>query len=203
MARLISGKEVSREVLDGIKAGIAAARGKHADFSAGLAIVQVGDLAESNVYIGKKIQSCKDVGIDARLVKLSKSSTQSQVLETVNSLNADSSIHGIIVQLPLDTNQTIDSHLVTNSISAEKDVDGLTSLNAGHLAQGDLARCIPPCTPNGCMELIKKSGGCQLSAGAFSACLAKNTEVFCQGMTRLLDLKYNFNVYILFLYLVR
>lgn len=47
---------------------------------------------------------------------------------------------------------------VTNAVSERKDVDGLTAVNAGHLAQGDLSRCIPPCTPNGCMELIKRSG---------------------------------------------
>uniref|UniRef100_A0A672PK57 formate--tetrahydrofolate ligase n=1 Tax=Sinocyclocheilus grahami TaxID=75366 RepID=A0A672PK57_SINGR len=86
-------------------------------------------------------------------------------------LNEDSKIHGLIVQLPLDSVHTINTERIINSVAPEKDVDGLTSINAGKLARGDLGDCFIPCTPNGCMELIKQTGetntsrlqsGCQL-----------------------------------------
>uniref|UniRef100_A0A8C1KZA3 formate--tetrahydrofolate ligase n=1 Tax=Cyprinus carpio TaxID=7962 RepID=A0A8C1KZA3_CYPCA len=73
-------------------------------------------------------------------------------------LNEDSKIHGLIVQLPLDSVHTINTERIINSVAPEKDVDGLTSINAGKLARGDLGDCFIPCTPNGCMELIKQTG---------------------------------------------
>lgn len=75
-------------------------------------------------------------------------------------LNSDKSVHGIIVQLPFDSTEPIDAHYITNLISAEKDVDGLTTINAGNLLHGQVGggHAFIPCTPNGCLELIKKSG---------------------------------------------
>ena len=81
-----------------------------------------------------------------------------QLKATIERLNADSSVHGMIVQLPLDTVNEIDAEEVLNSINPEKDVDGLNSENAAKLCRGDLKDCIIPCTPNGCLQLIKKTG---------------------------------------------
>uniref|UniRef100_A0A672PJW4 formate--tetrahydrofolate ligase n=1 Tax=Sinocyclocheilus grahami TaxID=75366 RepID=A0A672PJW4_SINGR len=92
-------------------------------------------------------------------------------MRRVMEVNEDSKIHGLIVQLPLDSVHTINTERIINSVAPEKDVDGLTSINAGKLARGDLGDCFIPCTPNGCMELIKQTGetntsrlqsGCQL-----------------------------------------
>ena len=83
-----------------------------------------------------------------------------QLKATIERLNSDSSIHGMIVQLPLDTVNEIDAEEVLNSINPEKDVDGLNSENAARLCRGDLKDCIIPCTPNGCLQLIKKTGSC-------------------------------------------
>ncbi|KAH3846726.1 hypothetical protein DPMN_089028, partial [Dreissena polymorpha] len=80
------------------------------------------------------------------------------IIKTVERLNLDPTVHGIIVQLPLDTSSPVDTHLVTNSIRPDKDVDGLHQVNAGKLARGDLEDCILPCTPRGCLELILKTG---------------------------------------------
>uniref|UniRef100_A0A8C2HQU4 formate--tetrahydrofolate ligase n=1 Tax=Cyprinus carpio TaxID=7962 RepID=A0A8C2HQU4_CYPCA len=79
-------------------------------------------------------------------------------MHRVMEVNEDSKIHGLIVQLPLDSVHTINTERIINSVAPEKDVDGLTSINAGKLARGDLGDCFIPCTPNGCMELIKQTG---------------------------------------------
>uniref|UniRef100_A0A671XDV3 formate--tetrahydrofolate ligase n=1 Tax=Sparus aurata TaxID=8175 RepID=A0A671XDV3_SPAAU len=79
-------------------------------------------------------------------------------VECITEVNENSSFHGLIVQLPLDSIHKIDTEKVTNAVAPEKDVDGLTSINAGKLSRGDLGDCFIPCTPNGCMELIRQTG---------------------------------------------
>ncbi|XP_048732585.1 C-1-tetrahydrofolate synthase, cytoplasmic-like isoform X1 [Ostrea edulis] len=158
MANILSGKDVSEEIRGRLKADIESFKQNAPNFLPGLAIVQVGGREDSNVYIGQKLKNAAAVGVNASHVKLSQTASQTEVLETVEKLNNDPSVHGIIVQLPLDTVNDIDAHLVTNTIKPEKDVDGLHESNAGKLARGDLEGCIFPCTPRGCLELIKKSG---------------------------------------------
>uniref|UniRef100_A0A3Q2DN64 methenyltetrahydrofolate cyclohydrolase n=1 Tax=Cyprinodon variegatus TaxID=28743 RepID=A0A3Q2DN64_CYPVA len=80
-----------------------------------------------------------------------------QVLQSIMSVNENLSVHGLIVQLPLDSVNRIDTELITNAVSPDKDVDGC--INAGKLSRGDLNDCFIPCTPNGCMELIRQTGG--------------------------------------------
>ena len=84
--------------------------------------------------------------------------SESEVLTKIDSLNADPSVHGILVQMPLDSDSAIDGHLVTNRVLPSKDVDGLTTVNEGRVATGDLNTGFVPCTPAGCLNLIKKSG---------------------------------------------
>ncbi|MBZ3891789.1 C-1-tetrahydrofolate synthase, cytoplasmic [Sciurus carolinensis] len=81
-----------------------------------------------------------------------------QVLKNITSLNEDSTVHGLLVQLPLDAENPINTEAIINAIVPEKDVDGLTSISAGKLARGDLKDCFIPCTPKGCLELIKETG---------------------------------------------
>ncbi|KAL1130318.1 hypothetical protein AAG570_013256, partial [Ranatra chinensis] len=122
----------------------------------GLAIVQVGNRDDSNVYIRMKMKVAAEIGINAEHIKLDRSTTQSELLSKIRNLNQDPSIHGIIVQMPLDSKNEIDPILATDSVSTEKDVDGLHTINQGRVAVGDLSGFIP-CTPNGVMELIKES----------------------------------------------
>jgi methylenetetrahydrofolate dehydrogenase (NADP+) / methenyltetrahydrofolate cyclohydrolase / formyltetrahydrofolate synthetase len=75
----------------------------------------------------------------------------------INDLNVDPKFHGIIVQMPLDSTNKIDSHLITDSVATDKDVDGLNTINEGKVAVGDLSGLLP-CTPNGVIELIKRTG---------------------------------------------
>uniref|UniRef100_A0A4X2LW84 C-1-tetrahydrofolate synthase, cytoplasmic n=1 Tax=Vombatus ursinus TaxID=29139 RepID=A0A4X2LW84_VOMUR len=120
-------------------------------FRPGLAILQVGDRADSNLYISMKLKAAEEVKSTVVLLA-------STVLKCITSLNEDPTVHGLLVQLPLDAEKTISTELVTNTIAPEKDVDGLTSVSAGKLARGDLEDCFIPCTPKGCLELIKKTG---------------------------------------------
>ncbi|PSN58248.1 C-1-tetrahydrofolate synthase [Blattella germanica] len=126
-------------------------------FKPGLAIVQVGGREDSNVYIRMKIKAAQEIGIEATHLKLPRTITEAELLMKLKKLNGDPSVHGIIVQMPLDSDNPIDSHLITDSVSPDKDVDGLNTINEGRVAVGDLNGFLP-CTPNGVMELIKRSG---------------------------------------------
>ena len=84
--------------------------------------------------------------------------TEGELFQKLDELNEDHSVHGILLQMPLDCVDPIDSHLATNRVLCSKDVDGLTTINEGKIATGDLGTGFIPCTPAGCMDLIKKSG---------------------------------------------
>ena len=105
-----------------------------------------------------KKKAAEQIGITASCLKLDKTTSQTQLLKKIRELNDDPSVHGIIVQMPLDTTEKIDSHLVTDAVHPDKDVDGLCTTNEGKVATGDLTTGFLPCTPNGCMSLIEKSG---------------------------------------------
>ncbi|KAL9895512.1 LOW QUALITY PROTEIN: C-1-tetrahydrofolate synthase, cytoplasmic-like [Glossina fuscipes fuscipes] len=104
-----------------------------------------------------KIKAATEIGIDVRLVQLPRSITQIELLDKIFNLNNDPSVHGIIVQMPLDCETKIDSHKITDAVSPDKDVDGLHTINEGRVSIGDLGGFMP-CTPWGCIELIKRSG---------------------------------------------
>ena len=155
--QLLSGTEVASDIRSKLINDVAKISEELPGFKPGLAIVQVGGREDSNVYIRMKIKAAKEIGIEVEHVKLPRTITEAELLMKLKKLNGDPSVHGIIVQMPLDTDNPIDSHLITDSVSPEKDVDGLNTINEGRVAVGDLSGFLP-CTPNGCMELIKRSG---------------------------------------------
>ncbi|XP_075470996.1 C-1-tetrahydrofolate synthase, cytoplasmic [Ascaphus truei] len=157
-AEILSGKVVSGLVRDRLKREVAVIKEKCPGFSPGLAIVQVGNRDDSNLYISMKLKAAAEIGINASHIKLPTTATETEVLSRITSLNQDPAIHGMIVQLPLDSDHTINTEKVTNAVSPTKDVDGLTCINAGKLARGDLGDCFIPCTPKGCMDLIRQTG---------------------------------------------
>ncbi|MEE6493963.1 hypothetical protein FKM82_016979 [Ascaphus truei] len=157
-AEILSGKVVSGLVRDRLKREVAVIKEKCPGFSPGLAIVQVGNRDDSNLYISMKLKAAAEIGINASHIKLPTTATETEVLSRITSLNQDPAIHGMIVQLPLDSAHTINTEKVTNAVSPTKDVDGLTCINAGKLARGDLGDCFIPCTPKGCMDLIRQTG---------------------------------------------
>ncbi|XP_053984468.1 C-1-tetrahydrofolate synthase, cytoplasmic [Hylaeus volcanicus] len=154
---VLSGTELAKEIRENLAKDVKALKGKLPNFVPGLAIVQVGGREDSNVYIRMKIKAADDIGIAAEHVKLPNTTTEIELINKVNNLNNDPNIHGIIVQMPLDSVNPINSHLITDLVSPVKDVDGLNTINEGKAAIGDMTGFLP-CTPNGCIELIKKSG---------------------------------------------
>uniref|UniRef100_A0A8I3MZN5 methenyltetrahydrofolate cyclohydrolase n=3 Tax=Canis lupus TaxID=9612 RepID=A0A8I3MZN5_CANLF len=100
----------------------------------------------------------REGGLCSTHIKLPRTATESEVLKYVASLNEDLTVHGFIVQLPLDSENPINTEAVVNAVVPEKDVDRLTSISAGKLARGDLNDCFIHRTPKGCLELIKETG---------------------------------------------
>uniref|UniRef100_A0A4W5PV83 C-1-tetrahydrofolate synthase, cytoplasmic n=1 Tax=Hucho hucho TaxID=62062 RepID=A0A4W5PV83_9TELE len=157
-AQIISGKEVSAQVRERLKKDVEQMKTQDPNFRPGLVVLQVGDRDDSNLYISMKLKAAAEIGINATHLRLPKTATEDEVLHSIMEVNENSAIHGLIVQLPLDSIHKIDTEKVTNIVAPEKDVDGLTSINAGKLSRGDLGDCFIPCTPNGCMELIRQTG---------------------------------------------
>jgi methylenetetrahydrofolate dehydrogenase (NADP+) / methenyltetrahydrofolate cyclohydrolase / formyltetrahydrofolate synthetase len=138
-----------REIQLKLRADVEGLKIENPDFHPGLAIVQVGGREDSNVYIRMKIKAAAEIGIKAEHVKLPQTITEYEVrimtiednifiesfpfqlLKKIDNLNNDPNVHGIIVQMPLDSVNKIDSNLITDAVIPEKDVDGY--LNSLHL----------------------------------------------------------------------
>ncbi|XP_038677930.1 C-1-tetrahydrofolate synthase, cytoplasmic isoform X1 [Scyliorhinus canicula] len=158
VASVLSGAKTSSQVRERLKNEVIQMKEHAPDFRPGLAILQVGGRDDSNLYISMKLKAAAEIGMNANHIRLPQSATEDEVLSNITHINEDPTMHGLIVQLPLDSINPIDVEKVTNAVAPEKDVDGLTSINAGKLARGDLGDCFIPCTPSGCLELIKLTG---------------------------------------------
>lgn len=119
-----------------------------------LAVVIVGDDPASHVYVRNKEMACERCGIKSTRIDLEGDISEKEILDTVNMLNSDNSVHGILVQSPLP--EGINESLVTDAISPEKDVDGFHKMNLGRLVQGDSSGLLP-CTPAGIMKILESS----------------------------------------------
>ncbi|MYN01724.1 bifunctional methylenetetrahydrofolate dehydrogenase/methenyltetrahydrofolate cyclohydrolase FolD [Pseudoduganella sp. DS3] len=151
-AQLIDGVALSQKLRAEIASRAAAltAKGKQP----GLAVILVGDDPASHVYVRNKVKACEDAGIRSVKEQYPADMTEQALLERIASLNADPSIHGILVQMPLPKH--IDPHQVIEAIATTKDVDGYSVLSAGELMTG--LEGFLPCTPYGCMKLIESTG---------------------------------------------
>ncbi|KAM4633499.1 C-1-tetrahydrofolate synthase, cytoplasmic isoform 2-T3 [Polymixia lowei] len=158
VATVVSGNKTSQLVRQRLKKEVEKMRTQFPGFRPGLVVLQVGDRDDSNLYISMKLKAAAEIGINANHIRLPRTATEDEVMQSIVSVNENPSVHGLIVQLPLDSVHRMDTERVTNAVSPHKDVDGLTSINAGKLSRGDLADCYIPCTPNGCMELISQTG---------------------------------------------
>ncbi|MEW9093701.1 MAG: tetrahydrofolate dehydrogenase/cyclohydrolase catalytic domain-containing protein [Clostridiaceae bacterium] len=119
-----------------------------------IASILIGDDKGSIFYMNNQNKICTEIGIEYKKIIIDKSTPQDEILETIDRLNKDSNIHGIIIQLPLPVN--LDEEVIVNRISYLKDIDGLTDINAGKFYKGE--KCFVPCTSQGIMELIKSTG---------------------------------------------
>jgi methylenetetrahydrofolate dehydrogenase (NADP+)/methenyltetrahydrofolate cyclohydrolase len=140
-------------VLDGVRKGVAALRARTGTAPT-LAVVLVGDFAPSKVYVANKKRAAESVGIASRDLVHPEGLSQDALLRLLASLNADPSIHGILLQLPLPAG--LDEDAAINAITPEKDVDGLHPVNLGNLLGGKPT--VVPCTPAGCLEILDHYG---------------------------------------------
>ncbi len=147
---IISGKEYAKGLRARLADAVEHLKAEHA-LTPGLAVVLVGDDPASDVYVRSKGKATLKAGMHSVEHRLPADTSQEDLIRLVEELNADPSIHGILVQMPLPNH--IDSTTIISTIDPEKDVDGLHPISAGRLAQG-LAGLVP-CTPQGCVLLIK------------------------------------------------
>lgn len=120
----------------------------------GLAVILAGENPASKVYVRNKIKACEETGIKSMEYYLPDSVSTDELVELVKTLNADESVDGLLVQLPLPVG--VDEKAVLGAVTPEKDVDGFHAVNAGNLLLGN--PCLAACTPSGIMELIKGTG---------------------------------------------
>jgi methylenetetrahydrofolate dehydrogenase (NADP+)/methenyltetrahydrofolate cyclohydrolase len=153
MAQIIDGKAVSQKVRDEVKAGVSAFRAEHGR-APGLHVVLVGDDQASAVYVASKEKAAAEVGMDGKVYRLPATTSEAELLERVQQLNADPNVDGILVQFPVP--KQISQTKVIETISPDKDVDGLHPVNVGALWAG--APALVSCTPAGCMRLLREAG---------------------------------------------
>jgi methylenetetrahydrofolate dehydrogenase (NADP+)/methenyltetrahydrofolate cyclohydrolase len=152
-ANLIDGKALALSIREQIGKEVAQLAEK-AKVTPGLAAILVGDDPASAIYVKNKKTACGKAGIYAEESKLPASTTQSELLALIDKLNTDTKIHGILVQLPLPKH--IDSKVILEAVSPEKDVDGFHPYNVGRLVAAEPV--FVPCTPKGVMRMIESTG---------------------------------------------
>ncbi|EJE54782.1 5,10-methylene-tetrahydrofolate dehydrogenase/methenyl tetrahydrofolate cyclohydrolase [Acidovorax sp. CF316] len=151
-AQLIDGTALSRQLRSEVaqRAAALTARGHQP----GLAVILVGEDPASAVYVRNKVKACEDSGVRSVFEKYEATLSEADLLARIAALNADPTVHGILVQMPLPKH--IDPHKVIEAISTAKDVDGYSVLSAGELMAG--LEGFRPCTPYGSMKLIESTG---------------------------------------------
>jgi methylenetetrahydrofolate dehydrogenase (NADP+) / methenyltetrahydrofolate cyclohydrolase len=148
-ARLIDGLALAKALR--LEAGERAKACLKAGRAPGLTVILVGDNPASQVYVRNKVKACEEAGIRSQLIQQQASLSEADLLELIRQLNADPTVDGILVQLPLPPQ--IDSHKVIEAIDADKDVDGFHISNAGALMTGK--PLFQPCTPYGVMKMLE------------------------------------------------
>ena len=154
MKILIDGKQIAKDLRESLKDEIDLLKKKYNKVP-GLAVVQIGNIAASSVYVKAKTKSAKEVGINVIDHHIEDSITQNELLELINRLNNNESVNGILVQLPLPKH--INEQLILDSINPDKDADGFHPLNVGKLsiANSNKENLLIPCTPYGCLIMLK------------------------------------------------
>ena len=153
MAHIIDGKEISQNLRDKLKKEINELKNKY-NAVPGLAVVQVGNVAASSVYVKAKTKNACEVGIEVIDHHLDESILQDQLLELINTLNNQDNVNGILVQLPLPKH--INEQTILDSIHPDKDADGFHPFNVGKLsiASHNDENLLIPCTPYGCLLML-------------------------------------------------
>ncbi len=153
--RKIDGKSVAAKVLERVGKDVSELQAK--GITPGLAVVLVGEDPASKVYVGSKVRKCEELGIYSRKISLPVETTEAELRAVIAELNADSQISGILVQSPLPGDLRKIEDDIVEDIDPQKDVDGFHPINVAKLVMGDKTGFVP-CTPAGCIELLKSEG---------------------------------------------
>ncbi len=153
VGNLIDGRAVSAQILSELSARVSALKAR--GVQPGLAFVRVGEDPASKVYVGRKEKACADLGMFSQTYVLAENASEAELLALIGKLNADSRLHGILVQAPLP--KQIREAVIYSTVSPQKDVDGFHPVNVGKLMLGDPTG-FRPCTPAGIQELLVRSG---------------------------------------------
>ena len=152
-AIIVDGRKIGLSIQDEVAEGVSSLSERGVD--AHLAVVIVGEDPASQVYVRNKQRACQRCGIRSTRLELPETANLAAILEVVEELNTDPSVHGILVQSP--TPEGVDELEIASSILPEKDVDGFHPMNLGRLVQGDSSGLLP-CTPLGVMRMLEHSG---------------------------------------------
>ena len=154
MTHIIDGKEIAQNLRNSLKNEITQLKFKYGKVP-GLAVVQVGNVAASSVYVKAKTKNAQEVGIEVIDHHLEESVTQINLLNLIDKLNKQDNVNGILVQLPLPSH--INEQIILDSIHPNKDADGFHPLNVGKLsiASHNDENLLIPCTPYGCLLMLK------------------------------------------------
>lgn len=153
MARILDGNAIAARIREEIKAGMEKLK-EEFGVTPGLTVIIVGDDPASKVYVGRKHKACEELGIGSQVIRLPADCAEAALIAEIDRLNADGSVHGILVQLPLP--KYIDAEKVLDRIRPDKDVDGFHPLNVGNLTIGREA--LVPCTPHGVVRMLELEG---------------------------------------------
>ena len=152
MAQLIDGKAIAAEITEEMRLRAQALREK--GIVPCLAVILAGNDPASEIYVRNKRRACKRAGIESRMIRLDQSVSREEILREIHALNQDPAVHAVLVQLPLPGH--LDETEILSAVLPEKDADGFHPLNAGRLLTGE--KGVLPCTPAGCMELLRRTG---------------------------------------------
>lgn len=176
-ATIIDGKAIAANLRSEIARTVEGLKSKP-----GLCVILVGDDPASHVYVANKIKACKEVGIESYEQRLPANATEQEIRHIIKNLNMNPTIHGILLQLPLPSHLAEAQERLVQSIVPEKDVDGLTTVNAGKLFLG-LQDGLVPCTPQGSLLLIKSV---KENLTGLSAVVIGRSNLFGKPMAQLL-----------------
>lgn len=151
MAQIIDGKLISQQIKDELKEKVTALKAEGKEIC--LAVIQVGNDPASTVYVGNKKRACEYIGIKSLAYEVPEETTEDELLDIIDKLNKDDSVHGILVQLPVPKH--INEEKIINAISPSKDVDGFHPASVGALSIGQ--KGFVSCTPAGVIQLLKRS----------------------------------------------
>ncbi|KAM3512139.1 hypothetical protein MY11210_004203 [Beauveria gryllotalpidicola] len=173
VATKLDGTAIARSIRERIGREIAERQKLNPRYRPSLKIVQVGDRPDSSTYVRMKLKAAQEANIDCELISLPESISEPEILDLIRRLNHNSSVNGILVQLPLPSH--LSEYAVTSAVADEKDVDGFGTNNIGELAKRGGTPIFTPCTPKGVMHLLKEAG--ITLAGKYAVVLGRSNIV--------------------------